>query len=77
MLFSDNTTVLHVSGNKESVGKILKTSGGLTKVFGYNKSEVMGHSVNIMMPSIFAQKHQDFMERFFRTGRQVLFYKKK
>ena len=26
ILFSDDTTVLHVSGNKESIGKILKTS---------------------------------------------------
>ena len=26
VLFSDDTTVIHVSGNKESVGKILKTS---------------------------------------------------
>ena len=26
ILFSDDTTVIHVSGNKESVGKILKTS---------------------------------------------------
>lgn len=26
ILFSDDTTVLHVSGNKESIGKILNTS---------------------------------------------------
>ena len=68
-LFSEDTTVLHVSGNKESIGKILKTSQGLSKVFGYSKTEVIGHSVNILMPTLFAKKHSDFMERFFRTGR--------
>ena len=26
ILFGEDTTVLHVSGNKESIGKILKTS---------------------------------------------------
>jgi hypothetical protein len=26
VLFNEDTTVLHVSGNKESIGKILKTS---------------------------------------------------
>ena len=26
ILFSEDTTVIHVSGNKESIGKILKTS---------------------------------------------------
>ena len=69
VLFSDDTTVLHVSGNKESVGKILKTSQGLSKVFGYSKNEVIGHSVNILMPTLFAKNHAEFMDRFFRTGR--------
>jgi len=29
VLFSADTTVIHISGNKESIGKILKTSQGL------------------------------------------------
>lgn len=29
ILFSSDTTVIHISGNKESIGKILKTSQGL------------------------------------------------
>ena len=74
VLFSDDTTVIHISGNKEQLGKILKTSQGLSKVFGYSKTEVIGHSINILMPTLFAKKHADFMERFFRTGRQVIFY---
>ena len=69
VLFGDNTTVVHVSGNKESIGKIMNASQGLSKVFGYSKNEVVGHSVNILMPAIFAKKHTEFMERFFRTGR--------
>ena len=74
VLFNEDTTVLHVSGIKESIGKILKTSQGLSKVFGYSKTEVIGHSVNILMPTLFAKRHAEFMERFFRTGRQVIFY---
>jgi PAS domain S-box-containing protein len=73
-LFSKDTTVIHISGNKESIGKILKTSQGLSTVFGYSKTEVIGHSINILMPTIFAKKHTEFMERFFRTGRQAIFY---
>jgi hypothetical protein len=68
-LFSDDTTVVHVSGNKESLGKIMNASKSLTKVFGYNKNEVVGHSINILMPAIFAKRHTEFMERFFKTGR--------
>lgn len=69
ILFNEDTAVIHVSGNKESIGKILKTSQGLQKVFQYSKTEVIGHSVNILMPTLFAKKHTEFMERFFRTGR--------
>ena len=74
ILFNDDTAVIHLSGNKESMGKILKTSQGLSKVFGYSKTEVIGHSINILMPQIFAKKHSDFLERFFKTGRQIVFY---
>ena len=77
ILFSDDTTVVHDSGNKESIGKIMNASQGLSKVFGYSKNEVVGHSVNILMPAIFAKRHTEFMERFFRTGRQVIFYQER
>lgn len=69
ILFSPDTAVIHISGNKESIGKILKTSQGLSAVFGYSKTEVIGHSINILMPTLFAKRHTDFMERFFKTGR--------
>ena len=69
IIFSNDTAIIHLSGNKESIGKILKTSSSLTKVFGYNKTEVLGHSVNILMPAIFAKKHSEFLERYFKTGR--------
>ena len=69
VLFSPDTTVIHISGNRESIGMILKTSQGLSTVFGYSKTEVIGHSTNILMPTLFAKRHTDFMERFFKTGR--------
>lgn len=77
VLFSEDNSIIHVSGNKESVGKILKTSQGLSKVFGYSKTEVIGHSVNILMPALFARKHTEFLERFFKTGRQIIFYEER
>ena len=73
MLFSDTTVVVHISGNKENSGRILKTNQGLTKVFGYNKTELMGHQVNTLMPSIYAMRHNDFLEKFYRTGHKIVF----
>ena len=77
LLFQDDTVVLHVSGNKESYGRIVKSNQGLSKVFGYSKSEVTGHVINILMPSIFAKRHNDFMEKFFKTGYKTVFNKER
>ena len=73
ILFADDTVVLHISGNKETGGRIVKTNQGLTKIFGYSKTEVMGHFVNILMPSIFAKKHNEFLEKFFKTAHKTVF----
>lgn len=77
LLFQDDTVVLHVSGNKESYGRIVKSNQGLSKVFGYSKSEVTGHVINILMPSIFAKRHNDFLEKFFKTGYKTVFNKER
>jgi len=77
ILFADDTVVIHLSGNKDTAGRIVKTNEGLSKIFGYNKSEVMGHSINILMPSIFAKRHNEFLEKFFKTGRKTMFNQEK
>jgi len=33
----------------------------------------MGHVVNILMPSLFARKHNEFLEKFFKTGHKTVF----
>ena len=68
--FADNTAIVHISGNRDDNGKILKTNQGLSKLFGYTKTEVVGHSVNILMPSLFAKHHNIFLERFYKTDRK-------
>lgn len=37
ILFTEDTTVFHISGNKESSGRILKVSQGLYKCFGLTR----------------------------------------
>ncbi len=48
MMFADDTAVIVISGNKETQAKILKTNSGITKLFGYNIFEVIGHEINIL-----------------------------
>lgn len=37
ILYTEDTTVVHISGNRETSGKILKVSHGVHKCFGYTK----------------------------------------
>ena len=69
ILFSEDSTVVHISGNKDTSGRILKVSNGLSKVFGFNKSEVIGHNINFLMPSIIGLRHNEFLDKFYKTGR--------
>ena len=76
-MFSDDTAVIVMSGNKETQGKITKTNSGITKLFGYNTFEVFGHDVNILMPPLLANKHQSFLEKYFITGRERMVNKER
>ena len=29
------------------------------------------------MPALFAKRHNEFMEKFFKTGRQIIFYQER
>jgi PAS domain S-box-containing protein len=73
VLFTEDIAIIHISGNKESSGRILKVGQGLYKCFGMVKAEVIGHNVNIMMPSLFAEKHDDYLSHYYKTGRQIIF----
>lgn len=70
MMFAEDTAIVVISGNKDSQAKIMKTNNGITKLFQYNTFEVYGHEVNILMPPIFGNKHNYFMEQYFRTGKE-------
>jgi len=73
ILFADDTVIVHISADKDGGGRIIKTNQGLSKVFGYTRTEVMGHLINILMPSLYAKRHGDFLQAYFRTGCEVVF----
>jgi two-component system sensor kinase FixL len=48
------------------MGAIMKVNRPITKLFGYVQRELEGQNISVLMPSIYAEKHQGFMERFIR-----------
>jgi len=70
IMFAENTAVIVISGSKENMGKILKTNIGVKNLFKYNKLEVIGHSIDMLMPQIIAAKHGIFLEKHFKSGKE-------
>lgn len=73
ILFSDEAAIIHISGNKDSSGKVMKTGHGLKKCFGYDRSEVNSHNVTMLMTNMFANKHNQFLEQYYQTARTMMF----
>ena len=60
--------VLIVSGNEKTRGIISTVSNEILSFFGYKAREVIGQSIDILMPKYYAEKHDTFMKKYFVTG---------
>jgi len=77
VLFDEKTAILHVSGAKESLGKVIKVNQGTLQVLGYSPIELLQNSVNKIMPNVISRKHNDLMETHFKSGRNRIFNKER
>lgn len=77
MIFSDQSAIVHISGNMADLGKILKTNKGAVDIFGYPKKELLSSNVNILMPRLISTKHTSYLESYIKTGRTRLLYSQK
>jgi len=51
-------------------GRIVEFSPSAERLFGYRAEEIMGKSVNILMPEPDRSSHTDHMKRYMNTGQQ-------
>ena len=71
IMFAEDTAIIVMSaGNKENQGKIIKTNAGLFNIFKYKPLEVIGYDVTLLMPKGIGEYHNEFLEDFFRTGKE-------
>lgn len=50
-------------------GRILDANNAAGKIFGYNKDEMRGITVNRLMPEPHASKHADYVKNYLSTGK--------
>jgi len=68
--YSENskTCILMCSGNIHSMGKVLDASSEMTNILNFSHSEIIGQSINQIMPEIIGMNHDALMMRYFQTS---------
>nr|CAG4714787.1 unnamed protein product [Naegleria fowleri] len=58
------SAILDAAVISDSIGTILSVNDAMTTLFGFSREELIGQSVNILMPSQLARVHDDYMKRY-------------
>ncbi|HIH61785.1 MAG TPA: PAS domain S-box protein [Methanobacteriales archaeon] len=53
-------------------GKILEANPAFSKVFGYERDEIIGHELTLIIPSEFHEDFKEMMDKFKREGEHPL-----
>ncbi|MFO8127351.1 ATP-binding protein [Yoonia sp.] len=52
----------------DKAGIITRTNAAVDKLFGYDSAELIGSSVNMLMPQALSSRHDRFIENYLKTG---------
>lgn len=66
----DKVGIAIISGNINSLGKILTINHQLSAILGYDKDELLQDTVNKLCPSFIGQYHDEFMYRYLETAKK-------
>ena len=58
---TDQQPIIQISGKEETIGRIINCNLLFCKLFGYLKEHLIGASVGLLMPSVFAEHHADML----------------
>ncbi|KAJ3119602.1 hypothetical protein HK098_005308 [Nowakowskiella sp. JEL0407] len=64
----DTSGTITISGNEDSIGKIVDCNLQATKILGWKKQELTGQNITKIIPSPYAESHDKYIKRYLDTG---------
>ncbi len=65
-----NTAVIILSGNRKNIGTIVNANHEIGKLLGYQKNELVGENIAVIMPEIMGAHHNLYLENYFERHDQ-------
>ena len=67
-LTNDGTACVLVNGQASMLGKITDCNLSFSRIFGYNKKEILGNNISKLMPEIYAEHHDEIIQHSLEYG---------
>ena len=65
---NSNTTIVTISGNLNQIGIITNVNNEIFDFLGFQKSDIIGQNVSKIMPRVYGNMHDSFLDRFLETS---------
>jgi PAS domain S-box-containing protein len=59
---TNGTPCIYVTGESDRIGMITQCNSGASRIFGYTAIELKNHSVEKLMPEMYAKNHSKILE---------------
>ena len=73
LLLNDEYHYIIVSAKPEKFGIITNISLGICPIFGYSKNEIIGKTIEFLMPDIYQKKHREVLKEKLKEFKKNLF----
>ena len=67
----DENGMIIISGNTNNFAKILAMNNKAERIFGYQTNELVSTKLNRLMPTLFADNHENFILNFVNGNRKI------
>ncbi|MDR3549296.1 MAG: PAS domain-containing protein [Candidatus Pacebacteria bacterium] len=69
---ANNKAALFIlSGHKSNLGEVLCINNEVTEALGYEKNELIGRNISLIMPPSIGHKHTEIVLKYFSTARRI------